>query len=60
MLKLLIALILLGCGFAGGFVVGTEYTEQQLVDDPDALVKLLKKKAGKGLENVAKELQKGD
>jgi hypothetical protein len=60
MFKLLIALVLLGGGFAGGFVVGTDYREQQLVDDPDALLKLLKKKAGKGLENVAKELQKVD
>ncbi len=60
MLKLLIALVLLGGGFVGGFMVGTEYREQQLVDDPEALLKLLKKKAGKGLENVAKELQKVD
>lgn len=59
MLRTLIALILIGAGFAGGFVVGIEYRDRQL-DDPQELVKLLKQKAGKGLENVAKELQKAD
>ncbi len=60
MLKLLISLILVGGGFAGGFMVGVEYRDKQLTDDPQALLKLLKKKAGKGLEDVAKELQRGD
>ncbi len=59
MLRTLIALILIGAGFAGGVVVGIEYRDRQL-DDPAELMKLVRQKAGKGLENVAKELQKVD
>jgi hypothetical protein len=59
MLRTLIALILIGAGFAGGVLVGIEYRDRQL-DDPAELMKLVRQKAGKGLENVAKELQKVD